>query len=315
MHPTPALPEELDFRHSGWWERRKKIFAGMTAAGFPNSRLERFANCGTDAIVCVHEETGEPRLRATYCHDRNCQPCSRAKALLIADNVQERLHGGKHLHIVLTKKHNACPLGDQVTLLYKQFKTLRGRPLWKQSVHGGCAFLQCHRSKHDGLWHVHFHVIGTGVWLDKHALSDEWRTVTGDSDNVDVSAVADTQAAAREVSRYAAKPIDGFTVNDPDSLAEVMRATSGRHLCFTFGSWRGHRLTKREVSEDARNFRPAGRLSWYILLASQGDVYASEVIRVLKRQSHPATGPPHLFYDAEVASRSNSCNELVTRHP
>jgi hypothetical protein len=128
--------------------------------------------------------------------------------------------------------------------------------------------------------------------------------VTKDSHDVDVSAVADSEAAAREVSRYASKPVDGFTVNDPESLAEIIRGANGRHLCFTFGTWRGHRLTKRDVDPDAKNFRPAGRLSWYILLASQGDFYAAEVLRVLKRQSHPATGPPHLFYDVEQAGRS-----------
>lgn len=278
----------------------------MTHAGFTAARLDRFDNCGADATVWVHEESGDYKLRASYCHDRWCQPCARARALQIADNVREKIEGEHYLHIVLTLKHRASPLADQVDRLFRSFKKLRATATWSNAVDGGAAFLQTHVSKNDGLWHVHFHIIGRGRWLENEQLRREWLRITTDSHDVDVSQVHGAAGAAREVSRYASKPVDGFTINDADSLAEIMRAVQGRHLCFTFGRWRGHRLTARRIPTDSASWRPAGFLSEYIKSAARGNPLAAIVLAALQRANTPTTGPPHLFYAVDR-------NELGTR--
>jgi hypothetical protein len=306
IHPPTATPAELDFRHSGWWARRQKIRRGLVAAGVPDSRLSRFDNCGADANVWVHEDTGELKVRACYCHDRWCQPCARARALLIADNVREKIEGEHFLHIVLTTKHNTLPLADQIDRLYKHFKNLRGRKLWKNAVDGGAAFLQCHVAESDGLWHVHLHILARGKWLDAFELSAEWLNITGESSNVDVSAVRNAEGAAREVCRYASKPVDGFTVTDPDALAEVVRGTQGRRLCFTFGKWRSYRLTAKRPPADAASWRPAGKLTWYITAAGNGNPFAARALQALQRLANPPTGPPHLFYELEISGGSGN---------
>ncbi len=315
LWPEPAADEELDWRHSYWWVRRRKVYAAMVAAGMSAARLERFTNCGTGATVCVHETTGETCVRATYCHDRWCDPCARAKALAIAENVQSRIEDGRHLHVVLTTRHNTLPLADQIDRIYRHFKKLRKHPLWQAAVTGGCAFLQVHPSHRDGLWHVHLHLVVSGHWLDSRELSAAWLAVTGDSDNVHVSAIADARAAARECSRYAAKPIDAGTIHHADLLAEVMSATTGRHLCLTFGAWRGKRLTHRDPDPDAKFFKPVCRLVELISRAQAGDSWAKHTLDALRRRAHRPTGPPELESFRRTLVPAADCTELGTPTP
>jgi hypothetical protein len=327
----PATDEELDFRHSHWWARRQRILAAMDTAHLPAARIDRFTNCGSDAFAYEDLDTQDVTIRANYCHDRWCQPCATARALMIADNVEKHLVNRRFRHIVLTMMHDTTPLAEQVSRLYANFKSLRekrvwlGRPAhprkmpkrirtdkiksqrwlaakaraefsWSDLVDGGCAFLQLHVSQHDGLWHVHFHILAAGSFIPQRQLSQAWLRVTGNSSNVHISEVKDVQGAAREVARYAAKPADGFTTSDPHALAEIMRAANGRHLCFTFGDWRGHRLTKIPKRDETKRWRPLMRLTQLIELASRQDRWAIGVFLRIRTRTTPTTGPPHLFY-------------------
>jgi hypothetical protein len=292
-----ARAEELDFRHSGWWRRRTNVMRAMTAAHFPQARIDRFANCGAAAVLWHHEADGTYKISACYCHDKWCKPCASPRALRIADNVEDMMQGKVCRHIVLTKKHTRRPPADQIKELYAQFKRLRAHPLWKKTQKGGAAFLQAHIAEADACWHVHLHVIAEGQYIDQAELSRTWLELTGDSSNVHVSQVRDARQAAREVARYAARPIDGYTATDIDSFSELMIATKGVHLCLTFGSWRGQRLTHSVQPDDAPRWRNAGYLHEWIRSAAAGNEHAGRVLAILLRQSQPATGPPHLFYD------------------
>jgi hypothetical protein len=293
--PVPLTPAEESFRHGGWATRRAKMLAGMEAAGYSEGRLERFKCCGSLATVEQEKSTGELRVRASYCKDRWCRPCGNARVRLIADNLRKKLDGSRHLHIVLTKKHKAEPLAGQVTELYKRFSKLRKKKLWKNAVDGGATFLQCHVSEADGLWHVHLHTIARGKWLDARELSAAWLKVTGDSDNVHVSAINDDDAVVREVTRYAAKPVDGDTTDDPDALAELMRALTGRHLCFTWGRWRGWKLTEMPPDDRSKVWVVLGRLDELAVRAKAGEEHAKKVIELLLKKKQPANAPPALF--------------------
>jgi hypothetical protein len=297
--PTPTTSLEESFRHGSWHVRRAKILAGLTAAGYPTARIERFRCCGSQAYVEQEAESGALRVRASYCKDRWCQPCSRARVLNMADNLAGRLAGDSHLHIVLTTKHTRSPLVDQVTAVFKNFARLRSKRFWKQAVDGGATFLQVHVGETDGLWHVHLHTIARGKWLDARTLSAEWLKVTGDSSNVHVSRVDGDARVIREVTRYAAKPVDGDTTDDPDALAELMRALNGRHLCFTWGKWRGWKLTAQRPDDRSKTWNTIGRLDDLAARAQAGEEHAKIIITLLLTKKHPANAPPRLFPEPE----------------
>jgi hypothetical protein len=292
---TLATDEEIEFRHSGWLERRRLVTEAMQRAGFTPNRLERFANCGARAQVWTYDDDdGGFSLRGQFCHDRYCQPCSRSAALNIADNLRFKMDNGEYVHCVLTLKHTDAPLAAQVNRIFKAFSKLRRDPIWlgrpghsptkmprrcttkrrkqrwkaarhklkfrwKSHTTGGAFFIQMHVAE-DGCWHVHFHIIGQAHWLPQRQLSAAWHRVTGDSYNVHVSRIGDRDAAAKEVARYASMPVDKGLVTDADRLAEMMRALHGRHLSATYGNWRGSRLTERCRPCHACGFRLTPRM-------------------------------------------------------
>ncbi len=290
---------EERFRHSHWWNRRLKIFSGMEAAGYARGRLERFANCGAWATAVTDVDTGEVWSRSSCCHDRFCSPCTRSRALLIADNLAKKIGDapGEYVHIVLTLKHTTQPLPKQVDRLYRSFRNLRATKLFRNHVGGGSAFLQIHVAESDDLWHVHFHLLAQSRWIDQAALARTWKKITGDSDNVHVSRVAGAKKAVREVSRYAASPVDKDTINDPNKLAELMRAIHGRRLCFTFGNWRSYKLTLRPPPDPEQRLEILGRVDDLVRRAEAGEEHAKHIITIILGRSHPKTGPPDLFTD------------------
>jgi hypothetical protein len=298
-HRHWITPREERFRHGHWMNRRLKIVRGMEAAGYNEGRLERFINCGSFSTVVQDVDTGEAWVRGSCCHDRFCSPCTRARALLIADNLEAKIKDdtSDYLHVVLTMKHRQEELGPQIDRLFKSFARLRTRKLFRNCVDGGAAFLQLHVSDNDGLWHVHFHLLARGQYLDKFQLSSEWLLITGDSSNVDVSKVIDARKAVKEVCRYAAKPVDSDTLEDPDKLAEMMRALTGRRLCFTFGSWRLYALTRKAPADPEQRLEVLGRLDDLVQRAEAGEQHAKQVLEILFTRSHPRTGPPDLYAD------------------
>ena len=122
-----------------------------------------------------------------------------------------------------------------------------------------------------------------------------WLKITGDSSNVHVSRVDGDDRVIREVTRYAAKPVDGDTTDDPEALAELMRALTGRHLCFTWGRWRGWKLTAIAPDDRKRSWSTVGRLVDVVGRARAGEVHAQTILTLLLTRKAPANGPPTLF--------------------
>src|SRR5947207_2698957 len=69
------------FRHSGWWDIRKKIFSSLKRTGQTSSRLSSFASCGGSSWVQVtKEDPSRLRLSCNHCHDRLCTPCANPRS-------------------------------------------------------------------------------------------------------------------------------------------------------------------------------------------------------------------------------------------
>lgn len=316
-HETPrATPAETHFRHWTWQRRRALVLTAMKAAGYSEARIERVRQCGACARVIENADTGEYKTRAFFCHDRWCDPCSAPRILNIADNLRTKLGAAtiSGIHGVLTLAHRDEPLAQSRRRLMKCFKTLRETPLWRAAVAGGAAFFQGHPSKDGRGWHAHIHFVAESTWLDAVDLSALWWKITGDSMIVHVSRIHDADGVVREVCRYAAQPADKGTIQDPDQLAEMMRALTGARLCYTFGTWwGGQALTARPPAEEVR-WIDHGPYTLWVARARAGDEHAKHVLAILWSKSLPKTGPPRLYtidWRSEESPTAHSVPEIT----
>jgi hypothetical protein len=244
----PATREESRFRHSGWAVRRDKTWEALKAAGWSDSKLDRFRECGAGLWLEWSDEAKDLRLRCNTCRDRWCLACGNERAGKVAANVATLIEARHARFVTLTRRHSAAPLRDQLDSLFACFLALRRRSWWKSHVVGGAAFLEVKISERTHAWHVHLHIVCESEYLPQRELSAEWLAVTNDSSIVDVRAVPQAGKVAAYVSKYVTKPADASVYNDRDRLIELILALRGRRLCTTFGTWRGHKLDDAEPS-------------------------------------------------------------------
>src|SRR5258707_21608 len=201
----PASPEESGFRHGHWKARRNAITQHLMTSGTSGFALDRWINCGSEAVIQWSEQKQKYRIRANYCHCRHCEPCMRAKANKIVGNLRDRLKekaNGRSRFIPLTMKPSSKPLKEQLDRLYKCFKHLRATPLWKESQRGGAATLEVKWNHDTREWHPHLHLIAEGEWLDQNRLSAAWHKETGDSWIVGLRALRDEAETAQYSGKY-----------------------------------------------------------------------------------------------------------------
>ncbi len=96
-------------------------------------------------------------------------------------------------------------------------------------------FFQIKKSKADGFWHPHLHVLISGRFLLHSELVTLWNDITGDSKIVDIRAVEDSEKSAKHIARYAVKPgnILEFSLDD---ACDMIAALKGRRLVGVFGT-------------------------------------------------------------------------------
>lgn len=248
----PSGPEEDSFRHSGWKHLRARVWKAFERCGMNNARMDRFANCGAGLWTAV-DEAGDVHLTSEKCHDRWCLACQGERAAKVRGNVEAMAKSRNIRLITLTLRHSRTPLADQVKRMKKSFAELRRRKVWKEHVRGGLAVLEVKLSSHDGLWHVHLHIMAEGRFFPHHALSDEWHRVTGDSSIVHLGRRGTPEAMGHYCSKYITKPADLAVFSIPEKLDEMIIALRGARLYDVFGIW-------REVDFEPENDGPKLRM-------------------------------------------------------
>jgi hypothetical protein len=270
-----ATTAETDFRHSAWATKRAAVRRALIQTATTARAIERFDECGADAVVEWCEETKRYRIRANHCHCRHCEPCQRAKAALLAANLRTKIElapSGKYRFVTLTLKHTDDQLANQIKRLYRSFTKLRHTTTWKETQEGGAAILEIKWSPDSRQWHPHLHVICEGRYLRQMELADAWHTVTGDSSIVDIRALKSGRDAAHYLSKYVAKGTNTEVWADDSAAQEWVTATKGVRACATFGSWRGFRLLARPDSDET--WVRVDSLQNLHTRAIQGDDYA-----------------------------------------
>lgn len=240
--PTPLAPVD-NFRHSGWKHARLAIFRAMQELQLPYERLSAFAECGTDCWLM--RSTTDPEHFKTvpdHCHDRFCVPCGGQRQATIRRNLDHLLKHEPHRFLTLTIRHDRESLPVLLARLYKAFRLLRQRTLWKERVRGGVAFLELTYNSERGDWNPHLHCMLEGLYIDLQDLVQLWLACTGDSRNVKIKLVSDRHVVTNYITKYTTKPLPASIVEDPDALKEAIRALIGKRMIVTFGTWRNWKL-------------------------------------------------------------------------
>lgn len=280
--PPVADPQETDFRHQHWKDKRDRLLKILPRAGTTQTSFESFLQCGAECYV-EHEATeGRYRLRGCYCHNRHCEPCMKAKANLLRGNLVDRLHGRtefQYRFVTLTLKHTDTPLRDQIDRLYASFKKLRNSKLWKTNQKGGCMILETKWNPDTGEWHPHLHIMAEGEHMMKERLSEEWYAATGDSYVVDIKLMQTDKDAAFYVAKYVSKGTNADVYFNDEACIEYICAMRGTRSCATFGSWRGFKLLAKPT--DARKWSTVGSLTGIIKAANANEPWAIKMLDLI----------------------------------
>lgn len=275
-------PLSVVFRHSGWQGDRVRIFQALNRTCQPETRLNSFLHCGSQASVLQSiEDPSVYRIAGSACHDRFCLPCANERSHAIALNVLDVVKRRTLRFLTLTIKSDDEPLADLLDKLHDSFQKLRRTKLWKACVAGGVAFLEINWSESRQRWHPHFHILIEGKYLPYQQLKNLWLAITGDSFVIEIRIVTDAPTAARYVTKYASKPFNNTFLAKPNRLDEAIVALKGRKLVVTFGTWRGITLARTPTPGAWKN---VGSLQRYIENAAFGDKHARAVLQSITTQ-------------------------------
>ncbi len=234
----------------------EEMYSGVDHADNKNYFL-RLSNCRSLAMFQRNEETGKVRVTSEHCGLRWCPLCAKARQGRIMNEVSgwfEKVR--RPVLLTLTLKHTPAPLKHQVHYLYKDFKKLRNRKLFRKNSKGGIWFFHIKRSKADGLWHPHLHCLMDSNWIDRKALSVLWCKITKGSHIVHLKTVENPRNSVSHAARYAAEPCDVSELSFDDGL-EVFYAMHGKRLCGTWGTGRKMDLRKPKDPESG-NWKNVG---------------------------------------------------------
>lgn len=267
------------FRHTGWAQRREAIHAAMFDARSPEARRSRFGRCGADRWIM--RSTAQPdtfKVVTAKCHDRFCSPCTIDRQAVIRRNLQPRLPEGRYRFLTLTIRHQHEPLRVLLNHLYASFRKLRQTAHWKDRTDGGVALLELTYNDDAHSWHPHLHCILAGRYMDVVLVRRSWLSITGDSDQVDLSEIHSKPKAIRYVCKYSTKAMPTNIFRDRSTLVELLDGLSSRRLVLTFGTWKNYRLL--EDPED-RGWEAFDSVQGLIIRRSQDDELASRILSML----------------------------------
>lgn len=276
---APAFGLAESFRHSGWARDRQRTYVALIHAGSSFSRIMAFAGCG-DGTWILRNKANPELFRAVpdHCHDRLCVPCSLARQSTIQRNLESKLDSSPKRFITLTVRSDGEALQVLLDRLYRAFRLLRSRAIWKDRVQGGCFFLEVTYSAEGGGWHPHLHIIAAGKYFDRQLLSREWLSATGDSERIDIKLIRDRRSVIRYVTKYATKVICASVREDLNRLAILVDCLHGRRMVQCFGSWLRWKLLDNPADEGWEFF---GHVNDVRLKAIDGDPLCENIISMI----------------------------------
>lgn len=231
------------FRHSGWRADRQAILDAMGDLRLAYERRNAFCVCGSDFWIMRSKVDRELfKIVPDHCHDRFCVPCGGTRQSIIRRNLHRLLKDQPHRFLTLTIRHDRESLAVLLGRLYRAFRLLRQRRLWKDRVRGGVAFLEVTYDPVRESWNPHLHCMLEGLYIHRPDLSALWLCCTGDSHNLKLKLIRQKRIIVDYVTKYATKPLPASIVSESEPLREAMAALIARRTIITFGSWKNWRL-------------------------------------------------------------------------
>lgn len=272
----------LEFRHSGWRNRRAATLGLFGRMNVDQKRVERFCNCGS--LSWVLQSTTNPgtyRIACNRCRDRWCEPCAHDRRLIVARNLREFTREKTVRFLTLTIKSSDDALSVQIDRIIKCFARFRGLKAIRPCMTGGVYFLEISRNEKSGQWHPHIHCLFEGSYLPKPQAVTSWLQVTKDSYILDIRQVRNSGEVAGYIAKYAAKAISPHVWTHPEAFAEAIRCIESRRTFNCFGSWRGLELSKNP--EPTEGWEPLMSLGLLLLRVQQGHQESIEILKSLRK--------------------------------
>lgn len=275
----PHVDSSVDFRHSGWNDKRRRVRDALQCTSTPPAALRRFDACGSNAWVLRSRSSPERvRIVCDRCHSRWCDPCAAERRRTVCRNLRTFAASRRLRLATFTLKSTAAPLRQQVNRLYRSFRRFRQRREISRIFRGGVFFLELTRNTQTNLFHPHLHVIFEGAYLPQSLARKHWMSVTSDSFIVDVRDIKTSSQAASYVAKYASKSIDRSIWNNAAALVETIEALRGTRTFSCFGTWKAAGLSR--VEHDATDWESIGSLDLLRVRAEHGD---AESLAILER--------------------------------
>lgn len=279
---SKSFPENMlsnCHRHSGWRRERARVALALRAVKGCGPSIDSFCRCGGSMWVLRNKKDPSRYKTVTdSCHSRFCKPCNSLRGIRMRARLAEKLDGRPVRFITLTLKPSSDDLKSILDRLYKAFRKLRTRPIWKNRVLGGASFLEVKRGSGSGAWHPHIHILCQGRYIPQPELSQTWLDVTGDSKIVDVRLVREKRDTLYYVTKYTTKGSTFSAIPAMEDLCELVRALHGRRTVICFGEWRNYRLLRPDENSD---WELIGHLNEIEMKSSAGDDFSTAILDAL----------------------------------
>jgi|TARA_Y100000310_G_C20692407_1_gene823192 hypothetical protein len=271
----PELDRQTRFQetiHEHHWNARAVTINALADPDHPEhaKAARRMAACGHGASFFIDSDKEQVRPWISRCGHRLCPFCSNARSASTSADLIELMveHQAKRM-IILTLRSHDLPLHDQVKQLLYCFKKLRARTTWKNHITGGVYVLEITRNPESGLWHPHLHILVRGSYYPHAELSKQWRSITGDSNVVWLTAVKDIEGAAAELAKYIGKP-QRVADLPPAQIREYATATKSVRMVQTFGDLHNRGPRDEDQTEEPPRNTERVRLSTLLHIARSG---------------------------------------------
>lgn len=199
-------------------------------------REERLLDCRSYAWFVRSRLTGLVRVASNHCRLRWCPLCARSRQGFISHSVMEWFPTTVAPKLLtFTIRHSNSPLADQISNIYRCFRSIRRSTYFRQCCYGGVWFFQITFNPASRQWHPHIHCLIDSKYMPYLKLRQLWYYYTSGSDVLDIRTVYKPKDAALYVARYASRPHD--LANLPTECGQQLyRALHNRRMCGTWGT-------------------------------------------------------------------------------
>jgi Replication protein len=181
-----------------------------------------------------------------YCRKHECLACARWRSSNNSHAVVKYVGTKPCHHVTLTVARTGKPLQALIMHLMNSFKRLIRRTVFRKSIIGGVRFLDCVYDAQHHRWGPHLHMILEAESVPLEWMKSEWYKITGDSWEVDVTAVPVEEGPRNIKIRYAAKVPYANFASDESLMREYLSVVKGKRKAQPFGRWYGQlQLTTR----------------------------------------------------------------------